>query len=312
MILLFKKIYFYIFDLCIYYILILSQLSYRRPIFIITIPYGRWGNRLILYSYIIAWANKYNCIVMNPSFSEYSYSFSYFKNNPLCLLSADYNLCLYIFKLFSNIFQNSLKRTTLRSSNLPSLYKIDLENKFVNTDTIDFPKILSSKRIIFFYGFLFGDRDFSLINNQRKYLSHLFLFSDHIKKKCIEIIKLINKKKIIGVCMRQGDYKDYSKGNFFLSDSEYHNLVSRLQIQYPDHGFFIACEEEKNDFQINNTFISYQNPALNLCVLSYCDILIGPPSTFMTWAAFYRDSAVCYIDKFTWDRQHYTFTPVTF
>lgn len=266
----------------------------------------------MLYSYIIAWANKHNCIAMNQSFIEYSTYFPYFTNNPLGLLPIKYNLFSYILKQLNDVFQNSLKRISLRSYLFPYLYKIDLENVLTNTQNINFPKILSAKKIIFFYGFLFGDRDFNFIQNNRNYLKNIFTFRENIQKQCFQIIEGFNKNKIIGICMRQGDYKDHFNGKLFLTDEEYTALVSRLQLQYPDHGIFIACEEKKDEFQINRAFISFENPALNLCMLSKCDLLIGPPSTFMTWAAFYKNTAVCYIDKNTCKQQHFTFAPVTF
>lgn len=266
----------------------------------------------MLYSYIISWANKYNCITMNPSFIEYSNYFSFFRNNSIGLVPKKYNFFSDILKLFSNIFQNSLKRITLRSIRLPFLYKIDLEKEYTNTREINFHKILHRNRIILFHGFLFGDRNFKLLENQRKYLNQIFSFSKEIQKQCLGVIRTINKKKVIGVCMRQGDYKDHFNGKFYLTDDAYKHLISNLQIQYPDYGFFIACEESKSDFHISNGYISFQNPALNLCILSSCDLLIGPPSTFMTWAAFNRDSPVCYIDKTNWKQKNYTFAPVKF
>ena len=266
----------------------------------------------MLYSYIISWAKKYNCITMNPSFIEYSNYFSFFRKNSIGLVPKKYNFFSDILKLFSNIFQNSLERITLRSIRLPFLHEIDLEKKYTNTREINFHKILLRNRIILFHGFLLGGRDFELVENQRKYLSQLFSFSEEIKRECLEVIKSINKNKIIGICMRQGDYKEHFSGKFYLTDEEYSRLISRLQFQYPDHGIFIACEEMKDNFKINEAIISFQNPALNLCILSSCDLLLGPPSTFMTWAAFYRDTPVCYIDKFSWDKKLYTFAPVKF
>ena len=307
-----KKTHLYLLDILIYFVLLLTQLSYKRPIFIISIPYGRWGNRLMLYSYLIMWANKYNCILMNPSFAEYSNYFTYFRNNPIGLVPKEYNIFSFILNLFSNRFQNSLERITLRSIRLPFLHEIDLEHEYINTKEIDFSKILRSNRIILFHGFLFGDRDFQLLENQRNYLCQIFSFSKEIQKQCLEVIRIINKKKVIGICMRQGDYKDHFNGKLYLNDEEYGGLISKLQIQYPDHGLFIACEEKKDDFQMSKAVISFQNPALNLCILSSCDLLIGPPSTFMTWAAFYQNTAVCYIDKTNWKQKHYTFAPVTF
>ena len=105
--------------------------------------------------------------------------------------------------------------------------------------------------------------------------------------------------------MRQGDYKDHFNGKFYLTDEEYSRLISRLQLQYPDHGIFIACEEMKDNLQISKAVISFLNPGLKLCILSSCDLLLGPPSTFMT-RPFYRDLPVCYIDKFSWDRKLYS------
>ena len=249
---------------------------------------------------------------MNPSFAEYSNYFTYFRNNPIGLVPKEYNILSFILNLFSNRFQNSLERITLRSIRLPFLHEIDLEHEYINTKEINFSKILRSNRIILFHGFLFGDRDFQLLENQRNYLCQIFSFSKEIQKQCLEVIRIINKKKVIGICMRQGDYKDHFNGKLYLNDEEYGGLISKLQIQYPDHGLFIACEEKKDDFQMSKAVISFQNPALNLCILSSCDLLIGPPSTFMTWAAFYQNTAVCYIDKTNWKQKHYTFAPVTF
>ena len=312
MILFIKKTHLYLVDILIYFVLLLTQLSYKRPIFIISIPYGRWGNRIMLYSYLIAWASKYNCILMNPSFAEYSNYFSYFKNNPIGLVPKKLNFLSHILKLFSNRFKNSLERITLRSNHFPFLFKIDLINDYINAKEINFFKILQSNKIILFHGFLFGDRDFKLLENQRRNISQIFSFSKEIQKQCIEVLRLITQKEVIGICMRQGDYKDHFNGKLYLTDEEYRGLISRLQIQYPDHGLFIACEEKKDDFQMSMAVISFQNPALNLCILSSCDLLIGPPSTFMTWAAFYHNTAVCYIDKTNWKQEHYTFAPVTF
>ena len=180
---------------------------------------------------------------MNPSFIEYSSYFSFFKNNSIGLVPKKYNLFSDILKLFSNIFQNSLKRITLRSIRLPFLHKIDLEKEYTNTRKINFHKILHRNRIILFHGFLFGE-NFELIENQRKYLSQLFSFSEEIQGQCLDVIRSINKNKIIGICMRQGDYKDHFNGKkFYLTDEEYSRLISRLQLQYPDHGIFIAMKK---------------------------------------------------------------------
>jgi hypothetical protein len=266
----------------------------------------------MLYSYVIGWAKKYNCIVMNPYFIDYSNYFEYFKKNPFGLVPNEYNFILHILKIFKLKVRNSLERITLRSISLPYLYKIDLENEYINTQEINFSKILNGNKIVLFHGFLFGNRDFRLVENQRKFLGRIFSFSQEIQLKCSEVIRTIGKEKIIGICMRQGDYKYHFNGKFFFTDEEYKAIINKINKQFPDYSIFVACEELKDDFQLNNAVVSFQNPALNLCILSCCDLLAGPPSTFLTWAAFYQNAKVSYITKYNWDQSKYLFTTTTF
>ena len=212
----------------------------------------------MLFSYVISWAKKYDCIVMNPSFSEYSIYFQFFKDNQLCLIPNYYNIPSKFLKIIFKIINNSIQRITLRSNYLPFLQRINLESQYSNTKEINFSELLTNNRLIFFHGFLFGKRDFRLVECQRKFLSEIFSFSEHIQKQCVEILKIINKKRVIGICMRQGDYKDHFDGKFYLNDNEYKDLILKLRRLYPDYGFFIACEENKNNFHINNAYISYQ------------------------------------------------------
>ena len=112
--------------------------------------------------------------------------------------------------------------------------------------------------------------------------------------------------------MRQGDYKHHFNGKFFLTDEEYKAIIDKINKQFPEYRIFVACEELKDDFQLSNAVVSFQNPALNLCILSCCDLLVGPPSTFLTWAAFYQNAKVSYINKYNWDQSKYSFTTTTF
>ena len=77
----FFNMIFFIFDYFMIFFLLSYSLILNKKIFIIGTPYGRWGNRLMLYSYIISWSEKFNGIVLNPSFIEYEEYFKNFKNN---------------------------------------------------------------------------------------------------------------------------------------------------------------------------------------------------------------------------------------
>ncbi len=312
MVILISKIKLFILDLLVYSLILSYTIYYNKKLFIISIPYGRWGNRIMLFSYIIAWAKKYNCRIMNPSFSEYSEYFHYFKKNKLCLYPYEVNYFTHFIAFFSTHIEKALERITLRKFKFPYCHTVDLENKYKNTKTLNIKNLLIKNKIILFHGFLFGERDFSLIDSNRKILNHVFSFNKSINNKCFELIKRIKNDKIVGICMRQGDYQNYLDGKFYLNDSKYLELIKNLTSKLPNYGIFIACEEQKENFKPDNCTISFKNPALNMCMLSKCDLLIGPPSTFLTWAAFYNNIKVCYIDNTNWNQEYYEFNITVF
>ena len=299
-------------DLFVFLILLFYTAIYNKNLFIISIPYGRWGNRIMLFSYLISWAQKHNCQIINPSFAEYSEYFPYFKNNKLCFFPDEENNFIKILSLFSRHVNKAVKRLTLRKFKLPYCHIVDLENKYKNTNSLNIKSLINDKKIILFHGFLFGERDYTLVDSNRELLNYVFSFTKNINDRCFELRNNISFDKIIGVCMRQGDYKTYLDGKFYLNDSKYLELIKNLTSIFPEYGIFIACEELKENFKPDNSIVSYQNPALNLCMLSKCDFLIGPPSTFLTWAAFYNNIEVCYIDNTNWNRDSYNFNVTSF
>jgi hypothetical protein len=113
--------------------------------------------------------------------------------------------------------------------------------------------------------------------------------------------------------MRQGDYKNHFGGKLFLEDHEYKILLDRLKIHFGnDFGIFVACEEKKDKTLDSSVYFNYGDPAVNLCTLSNCDYLIGPASTFMTWAAFLNNVPTCYIDRTNYKSKDFAFDEVSF
>ena len=101
--------------------------------------------------------------------------------------------------------------------------------------------------------------------------------------------------------------------NFFLEDHEYKMLLDRLKIHFGnDFGIFVACEEKKVKTLDCSAYFNYGDPAVNLCTLSKCNYLIGPASTFMTWAAFLNNVPTCYIDRTNYKSKDLVFEEVSF
>ena len=304
---------FFIFDYFMIFFLLSYSLILNKKIFIIGTPYGRWGNRLMLYSYIISWSEKFNGIVLNPSFIEYEEYFKNFKNNFFGLFPCKVSSKKKIPKFFSYIVIDSFKRISHRKIIIPRINCFDLESENEDYENKSFQTLLRCNNIIFFRGFLFGKRNFRAISDHRNSLKNLFEFSDNVVNRSNEILCSIDKSYIIGVCMRQGDYKHHFGGKLFLEDHEYKILLDRLKIHFGiDFGIFVACEEQKDKTLDSSVYFNYGDPAVNLCTLSNCDYLIGPASTFMTWAAFLNNVPTCYIDRTNYKSKDFAFDEVSF
>lgn len=307
------KIKFFIFDHFLILLLLFYSHIANKKIFIIGTPYGRWGNRLMLYSYIISWSKKFNGIVLNPSFIEYEEYFKNFKSNVFGLIPCKAPPKNKIPKFFSKMINESFNRIAYRKIKIPRIISFDLESENEDYEKKSFQTLLRRSKVVFFRGFLFGKRNFKSVGNLRNYLKNLFEFSDKIVSRSNEILGSINKSYIIGVCMRQGDYKNHFNGKLFLEDHEYKMLLDRLKIHFGnDFGIFVACEEKKDEILDESAYFNYGEPAVNLCTLSKCNYLIGPASTFMTWAAFLNNVPTCYIDRDNFKTKELRFIETTF
>ena len=212
------KIKFFILDHILILLLLLYSYWLNKKIFIISSPYGRWGNRLMLFSYMLTWARQHDAIVLNPSFVEYSSYFKNFDRRVLGIMPNDLLKLIKIPECLLDFLNESFKRISYRKIKMMKIFCFDLEAENEDYGSKSFQNLLSSKKVIFFHGFLFGKRNFNLIKFQRNYFNSLFNFSDNIQSRAIEILNLIKKPKIVGVCMRQGDYKNHFGGKLFLND----------------------------------------------------------------------------------------------
>jgi hypothetical protein len=97
---------------------------------------------------------------------------------------------------------------------------------------------------------------------------------------------------IVGVHMRRGDYRTYCNGKYHYTNSEYTDMMRRIMEENPDFSIaFILCSDEPvpySAFPVSCKIVERTefSPTTDLKVLSLCDYIIGPPSTFSQWASF--------------------------
>jgi hypothetical protein len=108
-----------------------------------------------------------------------------------------------------------------------------------------------------------------------------------------KLIKTRDEKTIlIGVHVRRGeDYEIWRNGQYYFEDETYRKYVVNMKKEIVKRSgkscIFIAFSNECADFLANNdTIISHNEWYVDQYLMSKCDYLIGPPSTFTFWASY--------------------------
>lgn len=108
-------------------------------------------------------------------------------------------------------------------------------------------------------------------------------------------------RHVVGVHVRRGDYREFEKGKYFFSDEEYARFMEMARRALHRECRFIMVSDEALD----EGFFKKKGLDVNvfkgsdfredLVMLSLCDYIMGPWSTFSWWAAFYGGRKLCHI-----------------
>jgi hypothetical protein len=108
--------------------------------------------------------------------------------------------------------------------------------------------------------------------------------------------------KLVGVLIRQGDYRTWNGGKYFLESSRYKELMEAYAAEFPsqDVGFVIASDEQQEKALFaDDSFTFATGEAVgpghyveNFIELSLCDEILTPPSTFSVFAAILGECPV--------------------
>ncbi|MDR1544609.1 MAG: alpha-1,2-fucosyltransferase [Prevotellaceae bacterium] len=127
-------------------------------------------------------------------------------------------------------------------------------------------------------------------NFQKKYALKPQFYEDNPFVEKINRLKSEN-YTLIGVHIRRGDYKKWKGGKYFFSNEIYQkqidNIAEKLSAKGENRQIFILFSNEELQFQKpNNWLISKEKWFIDHHIMSLCDILTGPPSTFTLWANY--------------------------
>ncbi|MDR3061220.1 MAG: alpha-1,2-fucosyltransferase [Dysgonamonadaceae bacterium] len=246
--------------------------------------YGQMCNNILQFAHLYVWGkmNGTNTIAL-----RFCYKYRYFN---ICRKTG-YNWFTYI------IAKYAAKIRLIKTVSL-------LEDSDVNERNLN---ILKTGRFVVAEGWML--REYELLLKFRTEIKNLFLFKKSIEKKIDEFMSPITGSSEcinLGVHVRRGDYARWNNGDYFFHDDTYIALISKFQSLFFQEkiNVFISTNDQNFDLESYRRSLDpvriyafHGNPGEDLCLLSKCDYLIGPPSTFSLMASFYNDIPLYWIKK---------------
>ena len=170
--------------------------------------------------------------------------------------------------------------------------------------TFDLQKIDTNKSYEF-KGFHFSSGELAL--KHRSQICDILRFK---QSEILPIENLINEAKkrddvLLGVHIRQNDYKSFYDGKFYLTPDQYLLSVEHfksLHLPTQKIGVVICSDDEEVLQKIQDKHPDYLFPkgtiVQDMYALSKCDYIIGPKATTMsTWASYIGESMLLQVDK---------------
>jgi hypothetical protein len=132
----------------------------------------------------------------------------------------------------------------------------------------------------------------AMISHRESIRDYFEPIHDH-QEKVDEVIRQAREKcdVLIGVHIRGGDYATHLGGRYLFCNDDYRNLMFRIKGLFPDRkpGFLLCSNTplQHETFEGLNHHFGPSYFLQDMYSLAKCDYIIGPPSTYSLWAAYY-------------------------
>jgi len=236
---------------------------------------GRLCNNILQYGHLYAWGREHGRPTMSMRFS---YKYQYFR---ICHTRYHHFLCYVLAKYAARW-------------GLITTVRFDRPDE----DTGQQERTMLTRRLVMATGWY--ARWYDLFLKYRQEIAGLFAFDEAIAESARRRMARRQEGTVrLGVHVRRGDYKTWHGGRYCYTDEQYAEMVRHFARLHADARLDIyICG---NDPGLDRDYFSQAlhphavhfpdgNPGEDLCLLSECDYLIGPPSTFTLVASMYHDT----------------------
>lgn len=230
--------------------------------------YNNHSNRLLQAIHLEAFCLENGLRFYNPSFWRMSSLYGVRSNH--------LDIIVWFFLCFLNKFR-LLKR----------LKFTDVEQQGFYEDT------LRRKNLVFVQGWCFRNYDLTSKYQDRLVAKYALLPKFYERNDLYNQVVSLDRNacNLVGVHIRGGDYRTWRKGEFFFTNDVYQKSMNNLDVELDKitgkKTLFIIFSNEVVHLNKSENIIISTNPwYIDQQIMSLCDYLIGPPSTFTLWASY--------------------------
>ena len=248
--------------------------------------YGQLANRMILIIHFVAYCMDRKIPLHIINFNEYIELFDRKSLNRLNKQSIQFykrNLIIRIIISVLYRFKNISKKSSI--INIRNTH--DALEKTYDMHQLD--RYINKYKCIIPEGWLF--RITELTEKHRDFIKTLFQPNRTSKERIKIFLKKIPEGQIkVGIHIRRKDYRDFQGGKYFFNDASYLAFMNQFEILLKNKNFqfIIFSDEPVSDLICNRSqvLVSEHNFIEDFFLISKCDFVLGPPSTFTLVAAY--------------------------
>ena len=289
----------------------------KQKLFTIGLRCGRLANRIILFANFIALAEESGHRLINFTFHSYSEFFEGTRENIYCRyprpkrrswMDIVPGVAAALRK--TRIPYHLTRATAALNERFPvfgnavmTLHELP-GTKITLLDGPEYQEKIRPAKIIFVYGWWL--RTPRLVKKHGDKIRAYFRPVEKFEKASRDAIEPLrqNADIVIGIHIRQGDYRGWFDGKYFFPTSRYAAWMRELAAQFPNRkvSFFVCSDEARSASEFPGLAVAFgtDSPVSDIYALARCDYILGTKSTFSQWASFYGEKPllqVCGTDE---------------
>jgi hypothetical protein len=273
-------------------------MPFMRDWIIITNKPGQLGNQLALFAHFIAFSADRNVRLLHTAFNDYAEFF----------LPANYPWVSSFHQPHIGKFNRVVGKIIFSAFRLAArlFRRFNVGNRLFRVVYLDWHEKIDLDQISSFNstfclldGWNFRGKKIAQVNRQiildyfrpnASYQSQIDKFTGMMRKEG---------RVLIGIHIRQGDYREFMEGKYFYTIEQYLILLSYLTEAFDDSklrfAIFSNVHYPVSNFDGFDCVVSSEPAMVDLYCMAACDYIVGPPSTFSSWASFYGNVPIYFV-----------------